>query len=206
MKALPLSIALLIASLETATAQNNVFERNIEYFQETSSGQPNGCGVEFTLIFTDRSYSGGKVAGIDGSLTNFVNKGNLWTTFKLAGADFPNGPSGQHVSFPIYDASLDVDGTLFRASRFNCETLDNYCGAITASDGLAIFTALEKQGVTLRFNRAKGQLDYSFKLTSEPGAHQDHQEYVDGLNKHSQCMLDILNQAKANSPSNSPQQ
>jgi hypothetical protein len=29
---------------------------------------------------------------------------------------------------------------------------------------------------------------------------------VDGLNKHSQCMLDILNQAKANSPSNSPQQ
>lgn len=205
MKALPLSIALLIASLETATAQNNVVERNIEYFQETSGGQPIGCGIGFTLIFTDRSYSGGKVAGIDGSLTNFIKKGNLLTTFKLAGADFPNGLSGQHVSFPIYDASLDVDGKLFRASRFNCETPDNYCGFISASDGLAIFNALEKQGVTLRFNRAKGQLDYSFKLTSEQGAHQDRQAYLDGLDKHAQCMLDILDQAKANLPSNPPQ-
>jgi hypothetical protein len=205
MKALPLSVALLIASLETATAQNTVFERNIEYFEETSSGRPIGCGIEFTLIFTDRSYSGGKVAAIDGSLTNFVNKGNLWTTFKLAGADFPNGPSRQHVSFPIYDASLDVDGKLFRATRFNCQTADNYCSNIEITDGLRILTAIGDKGVTLRFNRAKGEFDYSFKLTNEPGANQNRQEYLDGFDKYSRCMLDILNQAKANSPSNLPQ-
>jgi hypothetical protein len=204
MKALPLSIALLIASLETATAQNNVFERHIEYFEETSSGRPIGCGIEFTLIFNDRSYSGGNVAGIDASLTNFIKEGNLLTTFKLAGADFPNGPSGQRVSFPIYDASLDVDRKLFRASRFNCETPDNYCGFMSASDGLAIFNAFEKQGVTLRFNRANGQFDYTFKLTNAPGANQDPQAYVDGLNKHSQCMLDILERAKANLPPDLP--
>lgn len=205
MKALAFSIALLTASLETATAQNNVVERNIEYFVETSSGEPIGCGVEFTLIFTDRSYSGGKVAGIDGSLTNFIKEGDLLTTFKLAGADFPNGPSGQHVSFPIYDASLDVDGKLYRATRFNCQTSDNYCGNIEITSGLQIVTALGEKGVTLRFNRAQGQFDYSFKLTNEPGAKQNRQEYLDGFDKYSRCMLHILDEAKANLPSNPPQ-
>jgi hypothetical protein len=195
----------LAASLGPATAQNDVHERNIEYFSETSSGEPIGCGMEFTFIFVDRAYSHGKFAGIDGTLTNFIKDGNLWTTLKLAGFDFPDGLTAKsHPSFPIYDASLDVDGQLFRPTRFNCEAVNEYCGRLEFVDSMKVLNAVDEQGVTLKFNRAKGDFDYNIKLSSEPGSNQDRQTYFDDRTKYLKCMSNILDQAKAALPSNPP--
>jgi hypothetical protein len=69
---------LLAASFGLASAEDNV-HRQIEYFVETSSGEPISCGMEFTFIFVDQKYSGEKFAGIDGSLTNDFINGISWT-------------------------------------------------------------------------------------------------------------------------------
>jgi hypothetical protein len=193
------------ASFSPAVAQN-VQTREITYFSETSGGENVGCGIEFLYTFIDLKYTGDKLAAMDGSLTNFFGNGLIFTLLKIAGFDFPNGPTEAHVSFPIFQAAFSVGRELIRPNKFNCTAPQKaYCGRLEFNQSSKILTALDqKQPVTLVFNREAGNLDYNFPFGNDPGSQQDQAKYQQEYLTYLDCMSKLLARAQANMSSPQP--
>ena len=85
-----LKIATLLLALGAplcANAQGVLTGTQSSYFVTTASGQDVMCGLDFTLVYKDRSYKQGAFAVLRGSLSWFENHGNLAVMVKAVGAD-----------------------------------------------------------------------------------------------------------------------
>src|SRR3974390_1094258 len=61
----------------TLYAQDTVQHSENSFFVETSGSMPAVCGFNFNIIYRDRTYLNGRLAGVVGSLSWAENNGNL---------------------------------------------------------------------------------------------------------------------------------
>ncbi|MDR3422861.1 MAG: hypothetical protein P4L80_16725 [Xanthobacteraceae bacterium] len=184
----------------TAAAQDRVLSREIEFFVQTASGAPKGCGMQFTYVFEDKTNKAGQIASMTGSLTWYDDdKGHVVPFLKLIGFDFPGGPIARNPTpFSIREASITVDGQTFHAIASPCEDSHAFCGGFSMLDGVVISHGVEGgAGPTLNFNRDAAALDTSLPFDFLPGETQDRKKWGEELKAYGECGLATIEHAKS---------
>jgi hypothetical protein len=179
------ALAILLAS--TPASSQGLLKSEITARTRTAGGNISGCSIEFTMIYRDHAYQRGAPAGVTGSLEWMVStQGDVGLMLKVVGADPKEGFNGwqpfhvPHAFIVTRDAVYPADQTM------GCEDPAAFCGVYRLSRAMEVFRILQDK-VTVNFNRRAGGLDISLPLDISP------EDQV----KHSTCMLQILEKAKA---------
>jgi hypothetical protein len=174
------------------SAADDVAQSDVGFFVQTSDGTPTGCGIEFTIVFKDRTNLSGALSAITGSITDSGVKNNLGTMLKFGAMDFvkPDKPRLYKInSASLYSPTV---GAINKYTKFPCEQPEGFCARYEIDSTILISQAAIKSGdLRLRFNRAPGQLDVELPISTK-GAILAHAKDFD---EYAKCETAIANAA-----------
>jgi hypothetical protein len=153
-----------------AQAQADVKKSEGEFFEQTAGGELVMCGLEFSVVYSDRTYLRGGISTVSGSLAWFVSQGNLGLGMKINGQDFPGAAVMDMTPrrFRPSTALLSVDDKLQpNLTRTQCEDPLAYCGTYWGQPAAEVIKALYKSKVvSISLNREVNGLDLAIPLAT----------------------------------------
>jgi hypothetical protein len=195
--AVPFTLAALLisaeASIGSAWAQDTIIQSQTAFYVQTSAGAPTVCGIEFSMMFTDRTYRHGAIAGLKGSVGWFESEGQVGVILKLGGFDFPNGSP---QIFRIPNAFLSVrNKPIPLNNNFPCDGQPmGFCGTYWMSAPADLYQAAIANTHTISFQREQNGLDVSLSIDIQSAAMTKPEEY----SNFSTCMVALAGRAKRN--------
>lgn len=174
------AIAALMAPLASALAQD--LPQHLEAKTLTADGKLVGCSLEFTIAFRDHVYRQGAVSGVTGSI-NLWRKNNIYTSFKLVGADID---TGNPIVFQVASAHLfsSSESAPYAATQIQCEDPRHYCAAISGEAFLEVLADASADGVIrMAFNRKRGGMDVPVELNVKPQVALDALQCAENLSR-----------------------
>jgi hypothetical protein len=187
---------ILLLSTSAAFAQDTVQKSEVTLYVQSAGGQPHVCGIEYTILYLDRTYREGALAAIRGTLGWVAHhSGNVGIIFKVLGMDFPHADKHDMAPqvFPIPHAFLMADGKPHNVhDRLPCEPSQStgFCGAYFLPASIEIYMAAFSGKLSIGFNREPQSLDVSLPLDARESNPNEYPPFR-------ACMTTILDRAKA---------
>lgn len=161
-----------LATTSPLPAQDTVQQSETGFFVQTSGGVPALCGFEFMMLYLDRTYRDGRLAGVTGSLSWSESEGNLGLLLKLVGLDFSDAAKLDTSAkpFPVLQGFVAIDGKAqLPKTTFICEARTNFCGGYGLPTSAEIFSNLSSGKLSLGFAREANGLDITLPLNARDG-------------------------------------
>ncbi|MGO9427564.1 hypothetical protein [Rhodoblastus sp.] len=160
-------LAPLLLAIMGIGAQAQVIQQSqIEFYDQSVSGQPAICGVEFTFVFVDNLYGTKLLGGMTGSIAYAVANGSLGTMFKVSAASGDN-------KVQVYSASIKAQNQLLQPKQMVCEDKRNFCGGFYNDDNGKIMSALGADKLEVRYNIRPRGIDYAFPISFYNAANKE---------------------------------
>ena len=189
----PALAALLVAGVSPVSAQDTIVQSEIAYYVQTSAGQPTVCGIQFSMVYYDRTYRQAAIAGLKGTLGWIERDGQVGVIFKVCGFDFPNG-SPQIFRIPHAYLSARNKAVPITAT-YPCDGQPmGYCGEYWMSASVDLYHGVIENTLSINFQRERIGLDASLSIDTKSAAMAKPQEY----NDFSTCMVALGDRAKRN--------
>jgi hypothetical protein len=191
---IPLALmGLLVTS--SANAQDTIEKSETTFYVQTAGGDPQICGIEFALLYRDRTYQQGAVAAITGTVAWRGSPGNVGLILKINGADFPNAAKSDWSTraFPVHQGFVVGRQTAYRVHKtYPCEEPNSFCGFYWLPTSLEILEYVYSGTLSLGFSREAGGLDVVLPLDTRATSATNPQQHPDFMN----CLVTILQRAK----------
>jgi len=190
------AILFALSVVGPACAEDEVQKSETEFFVQTSGGNSEVCGLDYTIMYIDHTYRHGDLAGVRGSLSWMEGNGSINTILIIKGFNL-NATSP--IPFPVFQGFVIVDGKSVLPDRVgnSCtgEPTD-FCGAYSSEKTFALLDALaKKKRLAIGFNRqASGAFDTTLPLKIESNSN------LASTLDFGDCMLALFDRAKANRP------
>ena len=164
----------------TLHAQDTVQHSENGFFVQTSGGAPAVCGFNFNIIYRDRTYLNGRLAGVVGSLSWAENNGNLGASLKILGTDLPDVTRRETAVKPvaIFRGFVSIDGKPLHPS-FACGAVDSFCGAYSVPTSVEIYSAIPLREITVSFAREANGLNITLPLDVVGGVRTSAKNFKD---------------------------
>ena len=168
-----------IGAESTLDAQDTVQHSENGFFVQTSGGAP-VCGFNFNIIYRDRTYLNGRLAGVVGSLSWAENNGNLGASLKILGTDLPDVTRRETAVKPvaIFRGFVSIDGKPLHPS-FACGAVDSFCGAYSVPTSVEIYSAIPLREITVSFAREANGLNITLPLDVVGGVRTSAKNFKD---------------------------
>jgi hypothetical protein len=153
-----------------AKAQDTIVRTETTYFVQTAGGSAAVCGLEFNIVYRDRTIRNGAAAAIGGSFSWAENKGNIGLLLKINGADFPNleRQDVRPQQFSIAKGAISIKGNYYAPDTTSrCEDPRAFCGTYWIPKSLVALQELEAGNLSVSFNREAGGLDVTLPIHIE---------------------------------------
>ena len=169
-----------IGAESTLDAQDTVQHSENGFFVQTSGGAPAVCGFNFNIIYRDRTYLNGRLAGVVGSLSWAENNGNLGASLKILGTDLPDVTRRETAVKPvaIFRGFVSIDGKPLHPS-FACGAVDSFCGAYSVPTSVEIYSAIPLREITVSFAREANGLNITLPLDVVGGVRTSAKNFKD---------------------------
>ena len=121
-------LALTVAG--PAYAQDDVQKSETEFFVQTSGGDPEVCGLDYTIMYIDRTYRQGDLAGVRGSLSWMEGDGTIHAILIIKGFDF--NATSDPIPFSVFQGFVMIDGKSVLPDHVNNSCANqptDFCGA-----------------------------------------------------------------------------
>jgi hypothetical protein len=193
--AVPLTLAAFFAGVSPALAQDTIMESQISFYVQTSAGQPTVCGIEFALLYRERTYRQGAFTGLKGTISWIEKEGEVGVVLKLGAFDLPTGSHPPQI-FRIPNALLSAGGKPIPLDNiFPCDGQPMaLCGMYWMPASLYLYQAVIVNTLSINFQREQNGLDVSLSIDTQSAALEKPQEY----NDFSTCMVALADRAKRN--------
>ena len=177
--ALVLAVA-AVGAESTLYAQDTVQHSENGFFVQTSGSMPAVCGFNFNIIYRDRTYLNGRLAGVVGSLSWAENNGNLGASLKILGTDLPDVTRRETAVKPVavFRGFVSIDGKPLHPS-FACGAADSFCGVYSVPTSAEIYSAIPSREITVSFAREANGLDISLPLDVVGGVRTSPKNFKD---------------------------
>ena len=193
MRVFRIGAAVFFALASSAHAQETVKQSEIEFYVQSSGGVAQSCGMEFTILYTDRTYRNGDPAAVKGSLAWVEGNGNFAVALIIKAYDI--NATMTPIPFPVYQGFVITEGkSILPSVTTKCDQPTDFCGLYSFQNTMAITDAvIGKKRLTIGFNReAKGGIDTTLPIKIVPSAN------FERFLNFSDCMITLADRAKAN--------
>jgi hypothetical protein len=178
-------------------AQDTIEKSETTFYVQTAGGIPRVCGIEFALLYKDRTYKQGATSAITGTVAwSGAVPGNIGVILKINGSDFPNATKGDWSAqaFSVPHGFVLGKRTAYPVHKSApCEELHSFCGFYYLPTSVQILEYLYSNALSLGFSREANGLDVTLPLDTRPASATNPQEYPDFLD----CLQAILERAKS---------
>jgi hypothetical protein len=186
-----------VAFAVPAFAQDTVQHSESGFYVLTSAGVPKGCGFEFSVMYRDRTYRQGGLAGVTGSLTWLeFSDGSVGAALKLAGIDY-DVTLARTTAFRVHNGFVIADRkTLLPTKTVGCDQPTAFCGVYSLANAAAIYGALGEKSLAIGFSREANGLDITLPLDPRSSIAAKPNDYQD----YNACMGTLAQRGLSNLP------
>lgn len=188
-------LALTVAG--PAYAQDpDVQQSEADFYVQTSGGAAAVCGMEYSIMYIDRTYPHRDLVGVSGSLSWTELDSSIHAILIIKGVDF--NATRVPIPFSVFQGFVMIDGKSVLPDRVvgnSCAGQPtDFCGAYFSEKTFALLDALaQKKRLAIGFNRqANGGFDTTLPLKIELSSNP--QSTLD----FSDCMSTLVDRAQTN--------
>jgi len=188
------AILFALAVVGPAYAQDEVKRSETEFYVQTSGGAAEVCGLDYTIMYVDRTYRQGNLAGVRGQLAWMERNGTLAAVLVIKGFDLN---AQTPIPFSVFRGFVVIDGkSILPSITLKADQPTDFVGGYSFENAVAITYAMNgEKRLAVGFNReANGGIDTILPINITPssnlGAFMD---FVD-------CLITLADRAKANGP------
>ena len=134
------AILFALSVVGPACAEDEVQKSETEFFVQTSGGNSEVCGLDYTIMYIDHTYRHGDLAGVRGSLSWMEGNGSINTILIIKGFNL-NATSP--IPFPVFQGFVIVDGKSVLPDR-----VGNSCTVLVSPQTSVVHILLKRR---LRF-------------------------------------------------------
>lgn len=161
-----------------------------DFYVQTSGGAAAVCGMEYSIVYIDRTYRQGNLAGASGSLAWIEHDGNVKTALLIRGYDV--NATGTLMPFSVFQGFVVIDGkSVLPRTILKGDQATDFVGGYF--DFAIMGALLKNKRLVIGFNReAQGGIDTTLPVDIAPSSNL--KSFLD----FSDCMLTLMDRAKTN--------
>jgi len=183
-----------LAVVGLAYAQDEVKRSETEFWSQTSGGAAEVCGLDYTIMYVDRTYRQGNLAGVRGQLAWMERNGTLAAVLVIKGFDLN---AQTPIPFSVFRGFVVIDGkSILPSITLKADQPTDFVGGYSFENAVAITYAMNgEKRLAVGFNReANGGIDTILPINITPSSN------LGAFMDFADCLITLAERAKANDP------